>query len=78
MKEFAKVVWVAEDIQKERPEWSIEKCEQFLDFWENEIIERMIEEARYAIETMIDIDERDEAHQLEIAKLEDEYNGSPP
>lgn len=71
MKEFAKVVWIAEDIQAERPDWSIEKCEKFLDFWENEIAERMIEEAKFAIETMIEIDERDEAHQLEM----EEYYG---
>lgn len=71
MKEFAKVCWIAEDIQAERPDWSIEKCEKFLDFWENEIAERMIEEAKFAIETMIEIDERDEAHQLEM----EEYYG---
>ena len=70
MKEFAKVAWIAEDLQKDRPDWSIEKCEEFLDFWENEIIERMIEEGRLAIQTMLDIDARDEAHQLEMEEYD--------
>ena len=40
------------------------------NFWENEIIERMIEEGRLAIQTMLDIDARDEAHQLEVEEYD--------
>ena len=40
---MAKGSWGAEDIQTLRPEWSVAKCERFLDEYEDLLQSRMIE-----------------------------------
>lgn len=40
--QFGRVWWTAQDIQKLRPEWDVERCEEFLSNVEEELVEHMI------------------------------------
>lgn len=54
-KKYAKVVWTANDIETLRPNWSPEKCEEWLVANEDPIQEAMAERGWLAIETLLDI-----------------------
>jgi len=41
--EYAKVVWLAEDVHTIRPTWTIEKCEEALSIAEKHLRDRTIE-----------------------------------
>lgn len=42
-KQFAKVVWTAEDVKTLAPVWSLEECEEWLRCEERHIQDRLIE-----------------------------------
>ena len=52
--EFAKVVWVAEDVKSLRPDWSDEDCTDFLVKEENHIQSAMVEKGWQVIEDLLD------------------------
>jgi hypothetical protein len=43
------VSWCAEDIQERCPDWSVERCQEFLDDYEDTIQRAMIEAGEDAI-----------------------------
>lgn len=51
---YAKVVWAPEDIQTLRPEWTLEKCEEWLDNNERYIQDRLVELGWDVIGTLLD------------------------
>lgn len=49
-KRQAEVSWCAEDIQEKRPDWSVERCQEFLEANEDHIQVAMIEAGSDAID----------------------------
>jgi len=56
MKKFANVEWTAGDIQTLRPEWSVEKCEDFLVANEHHLRDRLIEVGWEVLEVLLTYD----------------------
>ena len=54
--EYAKVVWRAEDIKKLKPNWSLEKCEEWLEDNQENIQDRLTETGWDLIEGMLVIE----------------------
>lgn len=52
--EFAKVVWVAEDVKSLRPDWSDEECTDFLVEEEKYIQSAMVEKGWQVIEDLLE------------------------
>ena len=52
-KPFAVVSWCAEDVLTLRPDWSVRKCQEFLDENEDSIQQAMIQEGWVAIEQLL-------------------------
>lgn len=52
---YAKVTWRAEDIQTLKPNWSMDKCEEWLSDYERNISDRLIELGWEVIQTLLDI-----------------------
>ena len=50
------VSWCAEDIQERCPNWSVERCQEFLDDYEDTIQMAMIEAGEEAILNCLEID----------------------
>ena len=50
---YAEVSWCSVDIRELRPDWSDERCDQFLDEYESHIQSQMIERGWYAIESLL-------------------------
>jgi hypothetical protein len=60
-KRYADISWCAVDIQELRPNWSVQKCNEFLDANEDHIQAAMIEAGSDAIkECLPAADEEDE------------------
>jgi hypothetical protein len=53
----AVVSWCAEDIQEKRPDWSVERCQDFLDENEDHIQAAMIEAGGDAIDECLSWEE---------------------
>jgi hypothetical protein len=53
-KKYAKVCWQIEDILSLRPEWTDEKCEEFLINNSRIIADMMVERGWQAIEDLLD------------------------
>jgi hypothetical protein len=60
---FATVTWTAYDVQSLRPDWTTEKCEEFLEDNGHRIQDRLIELGWEVIETLLgeDADEEGDA-----------------
>jgi hypothetical protein len=56
-KKLATVTWTAEDVQSLRPDWTTDKCEEFLEDNERRIQDRLIELGWEVIETLLGEDE---------------------
>ena len=56
-KKLATVTWTAEDVQSLRPDWTTDKCEEFLEDNERRIQDRLIEIGWEVIETLLGEDE---------------------
>jgi hypothetical protein len=52
-KQYAKISWCAEDVQVHRPEWSVKKCNAFLEDNEDYIQNAMVETGNHAIEWLL-------------------------
>lgn len=52
--QYAKVVWTAEDIQTLRPDWTLERCEEWLESNQRYIQDRLVELGWGVIETLLD------------------------
>lgn len=52
--QYAKVVWTAEDIQTLRPDWTLERCEEWLESNQRYIQDRLVELGWEVIETLLD------------------------
>ena len=52
-KNFATVNWTAYDVQSLKPDWDVEKCEEFLEGNARRIQDRMIELGWEVIETLL-------------------------
>lgn len=52
--QYAKVVWTAEDVQTLRPDWDLERCEDWLERNEKYIQDRLVELGWEVIETLLD------------------------
>lgn len=50
---YAKVVWRAEDVQSIKGDWSLEKCEEWLEDNERHISDRLIELGWEVIDTLL-------------------------
>jgi hypothetical protein len=51
--EYAKVVWRAEDVQSIKSDWSLQKCEEWLQYNERRISDRLIELGWEVIDTLL-------------------------
>jgi len=56
-KEFASTSWSAPDLRSLKPHWSQERCEQFLEKYEQKIVDLMVENGWSAIHEGIELDE---------------------
>ena len=59
--EFAGTYWTYEDIQDRKPDWSRDKCEEFLQEIEDDIRDRMIERGWEVIDNALAEHEDEEA-----------------
>lgn len=70
--QYAKVVWLAGDVQSLRPEWSEDQCKQWLAENEGTIQDRMVEIGWEVIEDLLGYDD-DEDEYEEDEDEEDDY-----
>lgn len=56
-KEYAKVVWVAEDILTLKPDWTEERAAEFLDKIDRKLQDRTVEFGWGVIESFLDYEE---------------------
>ena len=52
-KNFATVTWTAYDVQSLKPDWAVEKCEEFLEDNARRIQDRLIELGWEVIEDLL-------------------------
>lgn len=57
---YAKVVWRAEDVQTINKNWSLEKCEEWLEDNERHISDRLIELGWEVMDTLLSMEGNDE------------------
>jgi len=50
---YALTGWTVEDIKNKRPDWTDKQCVQFLEAWEDEIVEKMVEQGHTTIENIL-------------------------
>jgi hypothetical protein len=53
MEKYATVTWTADDVQTLRPEWSTEKCEEWLEMNQRYIQDRLVELGWEVIEALL-------------------------
>ena len=53
MNKYATVSWTADDVQTLRPEWSVEKCEEWLESNQRCIQDRLVELGWEVIENLL-------------------------
>lgn len=58
--EYASVTWRAEDVSMIKPEWSIEKCEEWIQDNENRIQDRLTELGWEVLDSFLGMDDDDE------------------
>lgn len=56
MNKYAEVVWTKEDVQRLRPEWDLEKCEEWLDRNEKYLRDRIVELGWEVMESLLNMD----------------------
>ena len=58
--DYASVTWRAEDIKKLKPNWSMPKCEEWLEYNEEDIKDRMIEKGWDIIEGNLTLENKED------------------
>jgi hypothetical protein len=58
--EYAKVVWRAEDVQALKKDWSLPRCEEWLEDNERHISDRLIELGWDVMDTLLQMEDDDE------------------
>ena len=58
--EYAKVVWRAEDVQALKKDWSLPRCEEWLEDNERHISDRLIELGWDVMDTLLNMEDDDE------------------
>jgi len=58
--EYAKVVWRAEDVQALKKDWSLPRCEEWLEGNERHISDRLIELGWDVMDTLLQMEDDDE------------------
>ena len=58
--EYAKVVWRAEDVQALKKNWSLPRCEEWLEDNERHIADRLIELGWDVMDTLLNMEDDDE------------------
>jgi hypothetical protein len=59
-KKFATMSWAVEDVKTLRPNWSKEKCEEWLEMNAREITDQLVERGWDVIETLLGQNEGEE------------------